>query len=549
MNLFSLMRLFTIRFRMLGAIGVVLGLLGLLGGAGMLGMFRIYSMSEDFMHNSFKEVSYMAQLRGEMGAIRQHEKDMIIGYEKPEAVKAAYAKWLDSQEKAKKVASQFLEGEEDVDNPVVRDIIKKLDSYKEAFAHVARQLEAGGYDTATIANRMSGKAVAEFSEADKLMGQLDEVLRSEVQKSVAEQQSVSEQTKWLFALAVIITVVVVVPLTLLNMHSICKPLDEAQRVAKAIAGGDLSQSIRAEGRDEVADLLRALSDMQQGLGTLVAQVRDASGNIATASQEIATGNQDLSHRTEQTASNAQAAVSSLSQITATVQQTASSSQMANQLAASASSTATRGGSVVEQAVSSMHEISASSRKIGDIIGLIDSIAFQTNILALNAAVEAARAGEQGRGFAVVASEVRSLAQRSAAAASDIKVLIQSSVTAVNGGVRHVEDAGTAMKDIVSSVQRVGDIIGEITAAASEQSAGIGQVNQSVGEIDRMTQQNAALVEESAAAAESLREQAARLSQVVQQFRLSASMDLHQHAAVAAPQGLSAPRSGPRALLG
>ena len=551
MNLFSLMRQFTIRFRMLGAIAVVLVLLGLLGGAGMFGMFRIYSMSEDFMNSSFQEVGYMAQLHSEMGAIRQHEKDMIIGYEKPEAVKAAHTKWLESQEKAKKVANQFLQGEEDVDNPVVRDIIKRLDSYKEAFAHVARQLEAGGYDTATIANRMSGKAVAEFAEADKLMTQLDEVLRNEVQKSVAEQQGVSNQTKWLFALAVLITVVVVVPLTLLNMHSICKPLDQAQRLAKAIAGGDLSQSIRTEGRDEVADLLRALDEMQRGLGTLVAQVRDASGNIATASQEIATGNQDLSHRTEQTASNAQAAVSSLSEITATVQQTASSSQMANQLAASASTTATRGGSVVAQAVSSMHEISASSRKIGDIIGLIDSIAFQTNILALNAAVEAARAGEQGRGFAVVASEVRSLAQRSAAAASDIKVLIQSSVTAVDGGVRHVEDAGTAMKDIVSSVQRVGDIIGEITAAASEQSAGIGQVNQSVAEIDRMTQQNAALVEESAAAAESLREQAARLSQVVQQFRLADSIGFagHGNFSAPAPQGLCAPEPAPRALLG
>jgi len=551
MNLFSLMRQFTIRFRMLGAIAVVLVLLGLLGGAGMFGMFRIYSMSEDFMNSSFQEVGYMAQLHSEMGAIRQYEKDMIIGYEKPEAVKAAHTKWLESQEKAKKVANQFLQGEEDVDNAVVRDIIKRLDSYKEAFAHVARQLEAGGYDTATIANRMSGKAVAEFAEADKLMKQLDEVLRNEVQKSVAEQQGVSNQTKWLFALAVLITVVVVVPLTLLNLHSICKPLDQAQRLAKAIAGGDLSQSIRTEGRDEVADLLRALDEMQRGLGTLVAQVRDASGNIATASQEIATGNQDLSHRTEQTASNAQAAVSSLSEITATVQQTASSSQMANQLAASASTTATRGGSVVAQAVSSMHEISASSRKIGDIIGLIDSIAFQTNILALNAAVEAARAGEQGRGFAVVASEVRSLAQRSAAAASDIKVLIQSSVTAVDGGVRHVEDAGTAMKDIVSSVQRVGDIIGEITAAASEQSAGIGQVNQSVAEIDRMTQQNAALVEESAAAAESLREQAARLSQVVQQFRLADSMGFagHGNFSAPAPQGLSAPEPAPRTLLG
>jgi methyl-accepting chemotaxis protein len=547
MNLFALMRQFTIRFRMLGAIAVVLGLLGLLGGAGMLGMFRIAALSEDFMAHSFTSVGYMAELRGEMGVIRQLEKDMIIGYEKPEVVKAAQAKWLASQDKAKKIAGKFLDGPEDSDNAVVRDIIKRLDSYRDQFAHVARQLEAGGYDTATIANRMSGKAVAEFDQADKLMEQLDTVLRADVAKAVEQQNTVTDQTKWLFVLAVLITVVVVVPLTLLNMQSICNPLAEARRMAQAIAGGDLSQPINAEGRDEVADLQRALRDMQQGLGALVAQVRDASGNIATASQEIATGNQDLSQRTEQTASNAQEAVASLSQLTSTVQQTASSSQMANQLAASASSTATRGGSVVQQAVSSMQEISASSRKIGDIIGLIDSIAFQTNILALNAAVEAARAGEQGRGFAVVASEVRSLAQRSAAAASDIKGLISNSVAAVDGGVRHVEDAGTAMKEIVASVQRVGDIIGEITAAATEQSAGIGQVNQSVGEIDRMTQQNAALVEESAAAAESLREQAARLSEVVRQFHLADSMSQgghggHSGGPVAQPQHVGSLRS-------
>ncbi|AOG24202.1 methyl-accepting chemotaxis protein [Acidovorax sp. RAC01] len=546
----NFMRQFTIRLRMLGAIGVVLGLLGLLGGAGMLGMFRIHAMSDDFMAHSFAEVGYMAELRGEMGAIRQHEKDMIIGYEKPEAVKAAHDKWKASLVQAKKIAEKFLAGDEDSDNPVVRNIVTKLDSYRDLFGHVARQLEASGYDTATIANRMSAKAVAEFDQADKLMQELDGVLQSEVQKSTQETQDVSNQTKWLFVLAVLITVIVVVPTTLMNMNSICRPLEDARRMAQAIAGGDLSQNIAANGKDEVADLQRALREMQQGLGTLVAQVRDASGNIATASQEIASGNQDLSQRTEQTASNAQEAVSSLTQLTATVQQTATSSQMANQLAASASQMATHGGGVVQQAVASMHEISASSRKIGDIIGLIDSIAFQTNILALNAAVEAARAGEQGRGFAVVASEVRSLAQRSAAAASDIKGLIGNSVTAVDGGVRHVEEAGTAMKDIMSSVQRVGDIIGEITAAASEQSAGIGQVNQSVGEIDRMTQQNAALVEESAAAAASLREQAALLSQVVQQFRLSDSVDgAHEPGHGAARPALAQARPGTgRALL-
>ena len=535
MNLFTFMRQFTIRLRMLGAIAVVLGLLGLLGGAGMLGMFRIHAMSEDFMAHSFAEAGHMAELRGQMGAIRQHEKDMIIGYEKPEDVKAAHTRWLASLDSAKKTAARFLDGEEDADNPVVRNIVVKLDSYRELFAPVARQLEASGYDSATIANRMSARAIAEFDEAATLMGELDKLLHAEVAESVAEQGQVSSNTQWLFVLAVIITVVVVVPTTLMNMNSIVRPLEAARQMAQAIAGGDLAQPIAAEGKDEVADLQRALRDMQQGLGALVAQVRDASGSIATASQEIASGNQDLSQRTEQTASNAQEAVSSLTQLTATVQQTASSSQTANQLAASATQMATHGGGVVQQAVASMHEISASSRKIGDIIGLIDSIAFQTNILALNAAVEAARAGEQGRGFAVVASEVRSLAQRSAAAASDIKGLIQSSVMAVDGGVRHVEGAGTAMKDIVASVQRVGDIIGEITAAATEQSAGIGQVNGSVGEIDRMTQQNAALVEQSAAAAESLREQAARLSQVVQQFRLADAMGQGHGVAMATAQ--------------
>jgi methyl-accepting chemotaxis protein len=259
--------------------------------------------------------------------------------------------------------------------------------------------------------------------------------------------------------------------------------------------------------------------MRSGLSGMVAQLREAGESISTASSEIATGNQDLSNRTEQTAGNVQHTVSSIGALNGNVQQTASSAQTANQLVATASQAAQRGGSVVTQAVQSMHSISQSSRKINDIIGVIDGIAFQTNILALNAAVEAARAGEQGRGFAVVASEVRSLAGRSAEAAKEIKALIGASVTAVDGGVRQVEEAGGVMQEIVSGVQRVRDIIGEITVAAGSQSSGIGEVNQAVQEIDRMTQQNAALVEQSAAAAESMREQAERLAQIVRQFRL------------------------------
>ena len=518
MSIDSLMRQFTIRFRMLGAIAAVLALLGMLGGAGMLGMFRIHALSQDFMGDSFAKISHLSELRGHMNAVRLHEKDMVIQNAEPAAVKAAFAQWRTSVQQAS--AATELLGRADQGAGLARDVLQQLTAYRTAFEPLAQALEAGAYASSTEAHKDGLEALRAFAKADQALAALGTELQQQVDAVVATQNDVSTQTQWLFALAVLVTVVVVVPLTLLNMQSICRPLADAQRMALAIAGGDLSQPIAAQGRDEVADLQRALRDMQQGLGAMVAQVRDASSNIATASHEIASGNQDLSSRTEQTASHAQEAVTSLAQLTATVEQTAASSKTANQLALSASGTATHGGSVVQQAVASMQEISASSRKIGDIIGLIDSIAFQTNILALNAAVEAARAGEQGRGFAVVASEVRSLAQRSAAAASEIKGLISSSVAAVDGGVRHVEGAGAAMQEIVASVQRVGDIIGEISAAASEQSEGIGQVNQSVGEMDHMTQQNAALVEESAAAADSLREQAQRLTQVVQQFRLA-----------------------------
>jgi methyl-accepting chemotaxis protein len=266
--------------------------------------------------------------------------------------------------------------------------------------------------------------------------------------------------------------------------------------------------------------MQALAAMQKSLSEIVGQVRESAESIQVASSEVASGNMDLSHRTEQTASNLQQASSSMTQLTGTVSQSADSAMTAKQLAGAAAETAGRGGEVVSRVVSTMGEINAASRKISDIIGTIDGIAFQTNILALNAAVEAARAGEQGRGFAVVAGEVRSLAQRSAEAAREIKALIGASVERVEAGTSLVNDAGTTMTDIVGSVQRVTDIIGEISAAAVEQSTGLRQVNGTVTELDQMTQQNAALVEESAAAAQSLKEQAVRLAGLVSSFKLS-----------------------------
>ena len=287
---------------------------------------------------------------------------------------------------------------------------------------------------------------------------------------------------------------------------------------RSVAGGDLTVTLP---RVPDGSLLSALADMIGSLRSTVGQVRSATDNIGTASSEIATGNQDLSTRTEHTASNLQETAASMEELTGTVRQSAEAARTATQLAEAAASTARRGGTVVGEVVHTMREINESSRRISDIIGVIDGIAFQTNILALNAAVEAARAGEQGRGFAVVAGEVRNLAQRSAEAAKEIKGLIGTSVDRVDAGTRLVSEAGQTMDEIVSSVQRVTDVISEIGAAAGEQSQGIAQVGTAVSQLDQMTQQNAALVEQSAAAAQSLRDQAERLAGVVATFRLSA----------------------------
>ncbi|GAB3503087.1 methyl-accepting chemotaxis protein [Curvibacter fontanus] len=520
-SIFVLMRQFTIRLRMLGAIGVVMVLLLLVGGAGVFGMFRIHQLSAEVIDESLAVVDRVARLRFDMAQVRRYEKDMIIQYEKPEQIRQIRTRWEADMQQIEKSVEGLSASLSEARRPQLQKAADHLKSYRNMFGGITRQLEDSAYETATIANRMSGRAVAEFEEADKLLTQIDERQRADAQASNASRNAVLDQTLIVFAGLVVLSLMVVVPLTLLNMQAICRPVEQARQLAQAIASGDLSQGLQVQGRDEAADLSRALEQMRGGLAAMVGQLREAGESISIASSEIATGNQDLSNRTEQTAGNVQHTVSSIGALSGNVQQTAASAQTASQLVATASQAAQRGGSVVTQAVQSMHSISQSSRKINDIIGVIDGIAFQTNILALNAAVEAARAGEQGRGFAVVASEVRSLAGRSAEAAKEIKALIGASVTAVDGGVRQVEEAGAAMQEIVSGVQRVRDIIGEITVAAASQSSGIGEVNQAVQEIDRMTQQNAALVEQSAAAAESMREQAERLAGIVRQFRLEA----------------------------
>jgi methyl-accepting chemotaxis protein len=391
--------------------------------------------------------------------------------------------------------------------------------------------------------------------ASTYMKTLDEFAALEGKQTAALQQTFVLQRdadSW-FAKVMVAGLIVLLALgTMLLIKQIRQPLRDAIGVAETIANGDLSGTIDVSRGDEFGEMMRAIAHMQERLVHLVADVRQGTDDMAHVSEEIESGNYDLSKRTEQSAASLEETASSMQELTANVKQSADSARQANQLAGSAAQVAQRGGQVVGQVVTTMDEINASSRKISDIISVIDGIAFQTNILALNAAVEAARAGEQGRGFAVVASEVRSLAGRSADAAKEIKQLINTSVQKVEGGSALVAQAGETMTEIVNSVQKVTDIMGGITTAAAEQSDGIAQVNSAVAQLDQMTQQNAALVEQSAAAASSMKDQAHRLAGLVATFKLdgnalSVRPSAPMRQATFSPPKALASRPAPKAL--
>ncbi|CAB3832104.1 hypothetical protein LMG26689_01005 [Achromobacter animicus] len=351
------------------------------------------------------------------------------------------------------------------------------------------------------------------------INRLSELQRADIDARAAEiEASYGTANLWMIVIGSI-AVVCGLLMSVLLTRSITRPLSDAVRVARTVAANDLTSTIVVRSRDEIGQLMAALESMNANLASTVARIRTGVDSIASASGEIAAGNTDLSSRTEQQAASLEETAASMEQLSSTVKQNADSAKQANQLAAAASETASRGGATVSEVVSTMNAISASSVKISDIVSVIDGIAFQTNILALNAAVEAARAGEQGKGFAVVAAEVRTLAQRSAQAAKEIKVLIEDTVQKIGQGSGSAERAGATMQEIVSSVQRVTDIMGEIAAASAEQADGIEQVNRAVSQMDEVTQQNAALVEEAAAAAGSMQDQSADLTRAVSAFRL------------------------------
>ncbi|MBB3212727.1 methyl-accepting chemotaxis protein-1 (serine sensor receptor) [Herbaspirillum sp. Sphag1AN] len=423
----------------------------------------------------------------------------------------------------RKLADQFTEQQKKFITEGVKPAIEALNN---------RDFQSAG-------ELFNGPLLTVFKQINTTMTALMQQQQDNGKLLFADSQSRYHTFISLTIIAIVVGLSVALIVGIWLIRAITGPLDEAVKVAQAVADGDLTQSIRVHSKDEAGKLMEALQTMNKRLQQIVGEVRMGTDTIATASSEIASGNLDLSSRTEQQAGSLEETVSAMEELTSTVKQNADNARQANQLAASAAEVAVQGGQVVSQVVSTMNNINDSSKKIVDIISVIDGIAFQTNILALNAAVEAARAGEQGRGFAVVASEVRSLAQRSAAAAKEIKALIDDSVSKVGQGSELVAQAGVTMDEVVSSVKRVTDVMGEITAASQEQSSGIEEVNRAISMMDQATQQNAALVEQAAAAAQSMQDQAVRLTQAVSVFKIDSTQFSSSPLPAAAPSA-SAP---------
>jgi methyl-accepting chemotaxis protein len=461
------------------------------------------------------------------------QSDVVLMQKEEAKVKAGSKRYDDAR--AQLQASGLDDGEKKVLDEIAA-IEKDVESaFKEAIGQVlAFNSEGAAKVIATRIDPLNQQALAALN---KLVDMQQAASREFLANSVAADRNLLIILSALGVAAVAIGVIGALVIT----RSITQPLLGAVAVAQKVAGGELTAHVAVEGRDETSTLLQALRDMNESLAKTVGEVRSGTETITIASQEIASGNADLSSRTESQASSLEETASSMEELTSTVKQNADNARQANQLAVSASSVAEKGGTVVSQVVDTMGSIKESSRKIVDIIGVIDGIAFQTNILALNAAVEAARAGEQGRGFAVVAAEVRNLAQRSAGAAKEIKSLIGDSVDKVDAGSKLVDEAGQTMGLIVTSIKQVADIMGEITAATQEQSTGIEEVNQAITQMDEMTQQNAALVEQAAAAAESMQEQAQKLAAAVSIFKLNGDDQKAVRAPLAAaPRPAAAP---------
>ncbi len=495
----------------------VLLITALLGGVALFQLGRVNDTATDMAANWLPSSRAAQAVNQEVTRLRTREYRLLLSEGK---ARASYAGKL---EQGRQAIEQRLKAYEPlVSSPAEGEKLRQIRALWTTYAaDDAKLVEAALAGDEEMARRLLAvDSLPTYEALGKAVDELVELNTAGADAADALGDEIYARSRWMIGGMTLLAIAIGAVLGLVITRGITRPLAESVVIAEAVASGDLTRTLRVRGGDEVAQLQTALMRMVRQLQAVVAQVRDGVESVSSASSQIAVGNQDLSARTEQTASNLEETASSMEQLTGAVGQSADTARQANQLAGSAAEAATRGGHVVGQVVARMQEISSSSTRIADIIGTIDGIAFQTNILALNAAVEAARAGEHGKGFAVVASEVRTLAQRSAEAAKEIKTLINRSVETVEAGTSDVAEAGRTMDQIVQGVRRVTDLMGEIAAAATEQRDGIAQVNQAVANLDQMTQQNAALVEESTAASGSLREQAQRLSEVVSVFKVA-----------------------------
>ena len=503
-----------------GAFAFVVLLNVMVAGFAIVQMSRINANTADIATNWLPSVKVLGDIRDAMAEFRRAEAVVSMPDSAPEWA-GEVARMDQSRKSVTDLLAQYWPM---IASPEERKLAEQfkqqLAAYYEANSKLMVLAHQGEAERAQARALYKGASREAFRAARVTLNDDMTLNNKGADTAYADAQATYGQSRtWVTALLVG-SVALASVLALWITRMVTGPLNEAAEVARRIADGDLSASLKVAGTDEVGSLMRALADMKGNLVQMVDGVRMGAESVATASSQIAQGNQDLSQRTEEQASALQQTAASMEQLGSTVTQNADSARQANQLANGASTVAIQGGEVVGQVVETMREINDSSRKISDIITVIDGIAFQTNILALNAAVEAARAGEQGRGFAVVAGEVRNLAQRSAEAAKEIKSLIGASVERVERGSNLVDRAGSTMQEVVTAIRRVNDIVGEITSASAEQSTGVSQVSEAVSQMDQATQQNAALVEESAAAAESLKQQARQLVQAVSVFKLA-----------------------------